>query len=270
LASDLTGVRAKPEAQEAPKPEDRSRGIRPAHRSRFMFVYLVLAAALGAALAGIVLLVGTGTSSDNRAWSAWAPTKDGQARVGQIAAHVSKEYRLTKGGAQLLDVIAKPPAVQDVPIKAVAVRNPTSGDADEVSLFDDTNSLMFVLCGGGQACSISKGKPTVERGRLVRRETLELALYTFKYVGSVNYIVAFMPPKKGDTPQYVVYFHRGDFEKELSHPLSETLALKVPLAKAITPREATMIDRLTDRHMFKFSLQQAQQGDAILVLDPAV
>jgi hypothetical protein len=267
VASDLTGVQPAEEAQEAPPTPTQRRA---AHRARFAVVYLILAAALGAAIAGVVLLVGTGTSHSSRAWSTWKPTKDGQAGVAQIAAHISKQYRLSKGGGQLLDVIAKAPAVQDVPIKAVAVRNPTSGDADEVSLFDDNNSLMFVLCGGGQSCAIAKGKPTIERGRLVRRETLELALYTFKYVGSVNYIVAFMPPKKGATPQYVVYFHRGDFQKELSQPLADTLGSTTPLSTAIPPRETTKIDRLTNPHMFKFQLQQAQQGDAILVLDPAV
>jgi len=248
----------------------RPRRLRSKLAARFVIVYLILGTALGAAIVGVVLLTGTGKTHETTAWSQWEPTKDGQARVSQIAAHISKEYRNATGGGQLLDVIAKAPAVQDVPIKAVAVRNPTSGDADEVSLFDDNNSLMFVLCGGGQACSIAKGKATIERGRLVRRETLELALYTFKYVGNVNYIVAFMPPKKGDTPQYVVYFHRADFQKELSRPLAETIGAKTPLASKIAPKEATTIDRLTDPHMFKFTLQQAQQGDAILVLDPAV
>jgi hypothetical protein len=269
MASDVTGVQATPEAQEAPK-MSRPRRLRSKHGVRFVVVYLILGTALGAAIVGIVLLAGTGTSATKQVWSSWKPTTNGQAEVAQIATHVSKQYRLSKGGGQLLDVIAKAPAVQDVPIKAVAVRNPTSGQADEVSLFDTNNSLMFVLCGGGQACSIAKGKPTIERGRLVRRETLELALYTFKYVPGVNYIVAFMPPKKGATPQYVVYFHRADFEKQLSQPLVDTIGPKTPLASGIPSREAGTIDRLTNPHMFKFSLQQAQQGDAILVLDPAV
>jgi hypothetical protein len=235
---------------------------------RFVLVYALLAGVLGAAAAGIVLLSGTGGQSADTHWSTWSPTKFGSARVSQIAQQVSKAYR-GQGGSQLLDVIAKAPAVQNVPIKAVAVRN-KSGNADEVSLIDSGNSLMLVLCGGGPSCAIAKGAPTIERGRLVRREALELALYTFKYVGNVNYIVAFMPPKKGSAPQYVVYFHRKDFDRELKRPLAETLNAKTPAATTIAPRETKTIDTLTQPHMFKFTLQQAQQGDAILVLDPAV
>jgi hypothetical protein len=266
MASDVTGVQASASGQQAPDPRE-SRRRRP-YRLRFLLVYGVLVGVLGAAIAGVALLAGSGGSSGGPAWSTWKPSKSGSARVAQIAHEVSKQYRLAEGG-QLVDVVAKPPSVQDVPIKAVAVRN-AEGDADEVSLLDADNSLMFVLCGGGEACSIAKGKPTVERGRLVRREALELALYTFKYVGTVKYIVAFMPPKKGSQPQYVVYFHRSDFDRELKRPLAETLSAKTPGQDTILPRETATIDRLTESHMFKFSLQQAQQGDAILVLDPAV
>jgi hypothetical protein len=266
MAEDVTGVHAAPEAQQAPQPEGSRRR---AHRIRFFVVYALLVGVLGAAIAGAVMLVDDSVKAGPGAWSTWKPTQDGAERVTQIAQHVSKAYRLKEGGGQLVDVIAKPPAVQNVPIKAGVVRN-AAGDTDEVSLFDDSNSLMFVLCGGGEACSIAKGKPTVERGRLVRRETLELALYTFKYVGSVKYIVAFMPPKKGATPEFVVYFHRSDFAKQLKQPLADTLGAKTPKQDAIPLPEMKTIDRLTDPHTFKFSLQQAQQGDAILLLDPAV
>jgi hypothetical protein len=266
VTGEVTGVQASPTEQTAPAPQP-SRRRRP-YQARFLFVYGILAAVLGGGIAGIVMLVGTSVGAGSGPWSTWQPTKNGAARVTQIAQHVSKSYRLMDGG-QLLDVIAKPPAVQNVPIKAVAVRN-KAGNADEVSLFDDTNSLMLVLCGGGQSCSIAKGTASVERGRLVRREALELALYTFKYVGNVKYIVAFMPPKKGSQPTYALYFHRADFNRQLDHPLSETLSPKTPKQNTIPPLETARIDKLTEPHTFKFSLQQAQQGDAILVLDPAV
>jgi hypothetical protein len=266
VTGDVTGVQASPTEQTAPDPQP-SRRRRP-YQLRFLIVYGILAAVLGAGIAGIVMLVGTSVGGGTASWSTWKPTKYGAARVSQIAQHVSKAYRLTDGG-QLLDVIAKPPAVQNVPIKAVAVRN-KAGNADEVSLFDEQNSLMLVLCGGGTACAISKGTASVERGRLVRREALELALYTFKYVGNVKYIVAFMPPKKGSQPLYALYFHRDDFDRQLKHPLAETLSTKTPKQNSIPPLETARIDKLTEPHTFKFSLQQAQQGDAILVLDPPV
>jgi hypothetical protein len=270
MATDLTGVQtssAETPAETAAPESQPVRGRRP-YRLRFLLVYGVLAGVLGAAVVGIVILVGKTTGPGSGPWSTWKPTKDGTARVSQIAQHISKAYRL-KGGGQLLDVIAKTPAVQNVPIKAVAVRN-KAGNADEVSLLDESNSLMLVLCGGGQSCAISKGTASVERGRLVRREALELALYTFKYMGGVKYIVAFMPPKKGSQATYALYFHRQDFDRQLKRPLAETLSLKAPKQDAIPRLETARIDKLTEPHTFKFSLQQAQQGDAILVLDPPV
>ena len=50
------------------------------------------------------------------------------------------------------------------------------------------------LCGLGSECSIATGTRDRARERLVRREALELALYTFKYVPSVNAVIAYMPP----------------------------------------------------------------------------
>lgn len=46
----------------------------------------------------------------------------------------------------------------------------------------------------GPDCSISSGRPSTSRRRLLRRETLELA---FKFAPSVNNVVAFVPPAPG-------------------------------------------------------------------------
>ncbi len=43
-------------------------------------------------------------------------------------------------------------------------------------------------------CSIKEGKPSNERGLLVTREALELALYTFRYVSGVERVIVTMPP----------------------------------------------------------------------------
>ncbi|HJQ74938.1 MAG TPA: hypothetical protein VJ814_08630, partial [Gaiellaceae bacterium] len=234
------------------------------YRFRFLLIYGGLAGVVGAAIAGVVLLAGTGSGPGSSGWSTWKPNSAGAAGIRQIVQHVSDKYKLDNG-KQLLDVIAKAPAVQDVPIHAVAVRG-TGGHPDQISLIDAGNSLMFVLCGLGQSCSIATGAPTIARGRLVRREALELSLYTFKYIPNVKYIVAFMPPKRGAQPQYVVYFSKTDLSQQLREPLERTLGPKTPVADTITPKESVTIDRLTGSHEYQFQLQQAQQGDAILVL----
>jgi hypothetical protein len=278
VASDLTGDETTPFSTPKPpaatatpappeKPEKHERFY--PFRGRFIFVYVALAAALGAAIAGLVMAVGgTKIGSTSEKWSSWEPTGGATARAKQITDHVTKAYRL-RTGEQLLDVFAKAPRVQDVPIRGI-VAQATGNGADEVATVDDENSLMFVLCGGGPSCSIDKGAASLERCRLVRREALELALYTFKYVNRVRYIIAFMPPKKGAQPEFVAFFHRDDFSPQLDRPLKETLATKTPRQHQITPREGVMIDKLTDPHIYKFQLQQAQQGDAILVLSSSV
>lgn len=259
LSSTDTPTAAAPAATARPAARKRP------HRLRFAVVYVLLAGVLGAAIAGVVLLAGGGIVSHQTAWSSWKPSGGGQGAEKQIAQHVGKAYRLA-GGDQLVDVIVKPPQVQDVPLRGIAIRA-SNGDISGTEITKD-NAVMYVLCGLGQSCSIGTGKPTIARGRLVRREALELALYTFKYVGSVKYVIAFMPPKPGSAPQYVVYFQKNDLTQELKQPLVRTLNAKTPLADTITPRETATIDQLTEPHVFKFSLQQAQQGDAILVLAP--
>jgi hypothetical protein len=170
-----------------------------------------------------------------------------------------------------VDVIPKGPAVssqgQTIPIPFIALRGP-KGKVDQVMQVNNSNTFTFSLCGLGQACAIATGKASVERATLVRREILELALYTFKYVRSVNHIVAFMPPPAGTAASYVVYLEKSDLKQQLKIPLTRTLAPKVPLPSQITPREQQRIDAVTQPRIYKFGLSQTQQGDAVLVLAP--
>ena len=61
-------------------------------------------------------------------------------------------------------------------------------------MIDTEKTRLYILCGLGKNCSIEGGKASQTRGRLVRREALEAALYTFKFVPSVDSVLAFMPP----------------------------------------------------------------------------
>jgi len=273
VASDVTRVEpadiTKPDVSPVDRPTlPQPPAARP-HRARFALIYGILALALGVGVAGLVIYAGR-TINPAPAWSAWKPSGGGLGAAKQIAAHVGSTYHLPSG-EQLVDVIAKAPSVspanQQIPIHFVAIRG-TKGVADSIFQVDSTDSLMFSLCGLGQSCSIAKGKPSVERGTLVRREILELALYTFKYVHSVKHVIAFMPPTPGNQPMYAVYLERTDVKSELNVPLVRTLGPKVPLPTKISPREQQTIDTVTQPRVYKYSLSQAQQGDAILVLAP--
>jgi hypothetical protein len=271
VAEDVTRIPAlsagQPE-QASPEPPA-PRPVAP-HRTRFLLIYGGLGAVLAAAIAGVIVFAG-GAISPGPTWSTWKPSGGGEGAAKQIADHVAKGYRLPSG-EQLVDVIAKAPAVSPastvtIPIHYVAIRG-TKGRGDQIFAVSSSNSIMYSLCGLGQSCAIATGKPSVERGTLVRREILELALYTFKYVGGIKSVIAFMPPTLGSQPKYVVYLQKTDVASQLKSPLRETLGPKVPLPNAIPAREVHTVDATTESRVYSFSLSQAQQGDAILVLSP--
>jgi hypothetical protein len=264
MAADLTSADTPRVPEPAPPP-----ALGRPHRVRFGLVYLGLAAVLGLAIAGAALYA-TDSIHPGPKWSLWKPNGGGLGAAKQIAAHVAPAYRLPDGN-QIVDVIPKGPAVSSggttVPIPFIVTRGP-KGKVDQTTQVSDGDTLTFSLCGLGASCSIATGKPTVQRGTLVRREILELALYTFKYVSGVKHIVAFLPPPKGTQPTYVVYLQKDDLKAQLSTPLTRTLSPKVPLPTHITAKDQQQVDALTESRTYKFGLSQTQQGDAVLVLDP--
>ena len=276
MATDLTSGDTAPEPVAAPAPAPVAPHAGPLlvpqrpHRLRFGLIYGGLGAILVLAIAGVAIFASRSISPGPK-WSAWKPSGGGLGATKQIAEHVSTSYRLPTG-EQLVDVIAKEPSVSPassvtIPIHYLAVRG-TKGRGDQIYTVSSSDSIMYSLCGLGTSCSIAKGKASVERGRLVRREILELALYTFKYVGGIKNVIAFMPPQPGASPKYVVYLRKDDLKIPLKQPLLKTLAAKTPLPKTIPANEVTAIDSVTESRVFSFSLSQAQQGDAILVLAP--
>ncbi len=121
------------------------------------------------------------------AWASWGPSSNGGDPAEQIAAHVGPEYSRAPGH-QLVEVTGGPQAIAGQPV-VVALR--TSGSSP-AALPED--GVFYQLCGEGPNCSIP-GKASLQRGLLVRREALELALYTFHYIeGASQVIVTFPPP----------------------------------------------------------------------------
>jgi len=271
VAADLTGVgTTSSAAPQPPAPVGAPLTLAQPHRLRFAIIYSALALILGAAIVGVVVFASR-SIHPAPAWSSWKPHGGGLGAAQEIAAHVAKSYRLPNGD-QLVDVITKAPSVSPpssgtLPIHYIAVRG-TKRSQDQIYPVSPANSVMYSLCGLGASCAIATGTPSVERGRLVRREILELALYTFKYVGGIQNVIAFMPPQLGKQAKYVVYLRRNDLGAELKQPLLQTLGAKVPLPKTIPAREVRVIDMTTGLRLYSFGVAQTPQGDLVFVLAP--
>jgi len=243
----------------------------------FAIVYAGLGVVAAAAVTGLIVLVIKPGYHAGPPWSTWKPVPGTAQKVSaQIADHVARRYRLSENGTQLVAVIPGKPEVtsgtQKISINAIAVRQAPQSNTG-IQIYPPTDvakSLEYTLCGLGVHCSIGTGVATPIRGRLVRREALEIALYTFKFAPTVNSIVAFMTPPPGQTSGDVIYLRKDDLKIQLSQPLSKTLPLATPpLPTSGDSTEAATIDKLTLPHMFTYSLTALQTGGAALILDPA-
>jgi hypothetical protein len=242
------------------------------YRRRFLLAYLILALLLAGAAAGFGLLMmsGAGGGSDDSSdgWSDWKPTARGEAGVDQIANYVAGQYKLPSG-RQLVAVVADRPLVQNqIPVSTVAIDKASGGGGNDYTLHDTGGDYMYVLCGLGENCAIPEGTASAERHRLVRREALELALYTFRYVEGVDSIIAFLPPPRGEPPTSVLYFRKKDYEDLLERPLHETISAKPPAVDAMPASERRIIDKLTTKNLFRYEFTQGPDASAILVLTP--
>jgi hypothetical protein len=249
------------------------KGPRKGYRGRFLLAYGILVLLLAGAAAGFGMLLmtesGDGGDGSTGGWSDWKPTARGEAGVDQIASFVAGQYKLPSG-RQLVAVVADEPLVQNqIPVSTVAIDSGSGGGGgNDYTLHDTGGDYMYVLCGLGENCAIPEGTASVERHRLVRREALELALYTFRYVDGVDSIIAFLPPPRGEPPTSLLYFRKNDFEEVLDRPLHETMSAKPPPLDEMPMTERRIIDSLTTKNLFKYEFTQGPDASAILVLTP--
>lgn len=274
-----------PEAAEpAPAQAPQRRAEARPFRYRFGVAYLALAVLAGAAVGSAYLLLGREPKVETR-WSAWKPVGDESSLTAQIAEFIGQRYRNTSG-TQLVGVIASPPQVQTregaAPIQWVAIQHEgassaRSNDQNFNVLPAGDGALMYTLCGFGARCSLREGAPSIARGRLLRREALELALYTFKYVDGTDSVIVLMPPNLGDPKdttddrQTALFFQRSDFRREVSRPLRTTLLMgQPPRGLRVNAVEQLTIDRLTEPRLFLYDFQPTQAGGWVIVLAPVL
>ena len=178
-------------------------------------------------------------------WSSWRPEGRENQYPDEIAEHVASAYRLAErpaarrrarrpgGGAQPADSRRRDPARPP----------PTRTLEDEIEVVEIGSGVgCYTLCGIGDRCSIAEGESTPERVQLLRREALELALYTFTYVDGVDSVIALLPVELGDPAteeddsSTAVFLQKKDFAAVLDRPLREPLGTTAPVAGGLLQR----------------------------------
>lgn len=239
-------------------PLTRPRAQGAVYGGRFMLAYLVLVLVFGGVAALFTYLV---VQNDARQWSSFKPEGDGLARATNIANHVARDYR--SGNFQVAIIEAQPPVVQNTPIDVIAVARDRVQELGGgfITVERADRSLFYVLCGLGRACALAPGTDASQT--LLRREALELSLYTFKYMDGIDSVVTLLPPRGDETR--AVYLRRRAYETQLERPLSETLAASPPYTSQ-SIIDAPLVDRLTQHREFPAYFQRVSNGSVMLRL----
>jgi len=251
------------------------------YRSKFAVAYFILAAVVGVAVAAFIVVASSsdtatpsagGDGSKPAAWNGFQPTGFVADQVNLIALHVSSTYHLPNG-KQLVAVKASiPPSFQNSLIITDYAVSYSSGGQTGYQVIPAADSVTYELCGLGADCAIASGKPSLARSLLLRREALELALYTFHFEPSIQTVVTYMPPAAGQKASFVYLFVRNQpaISDALRRPISATLPeVKPPLPSQISPTEATTVDELTAPDLYRFSFTRGQDGGVWLVFNPS-
>ena len=257
------------------------------HSLRFLAVTAALAGiAIGAIAVAVAILAGNNSPGPQAKWSSWTPPDGGVAGERDIANAVAPLYRAS-ASTQLAVVTVQNFSATGTGTQ-VALRSPNDGT---LSALGGTTAV-FNLCGLGPNCAVASGTPSADRLLLLRREALELALYTFKYAHGVQNVVSILPPghaltvttakltakppdkaasKSKSAPLYMALaFQRRSLEPFLNRPLRQTLPEEVPPTPTTINQapEAELVSVLTAQALFKQQVIQAQDGSNVLVLDP--
>jgi hypothetical protein len=246
---------------------------------------LLVGLAIGAVIVSVaVLSSGSKASHHGTSWSDWQPADGGLAGAQEIADFIAPYYRATPAN-QLAIVTAVNLNNASNPLQLVI---PSSSSSNGLQVLSPSTTMAYNLCGIGSGdCSVKAGQPSYYRLLLLRREALELALYTFKYIGGVNTVVAILPPghtvlgctgvctKLNRKPRVraldiALAFDRTELQPWLNSPLRNTLPEVLPPTVAEMPRarEAELVSIITAHGLFSERTEQAQDGATVMVLSP--
>jgi hypothetical protein len=221
-------------------------------RGRFALAYLALGAAVGVGVGSFLVLLQREGPQPPLPWSSWRPSaNETSSRMLEIADHVARAYRLPSGD-------------QLVGIKLGGAQNGGNFQGVAVVKANDVKSLdkaygrddtaVYILCGNTKTCAIGEGEQSVARGTVLRREALELALYTLEYAHPIDNVLVFFPPGPGEKSlSSTLFFRRDDLSGSLDHPLRRTLPqAQPPIPGKIRPTELKTVNDLTGSKRYKY------------------
>ena len=241
------------------------------HGGRFLMGYAVVVLMVGAALVtlGVMSRADSSASVSADRWSAWNPTEDGFQRVRQIAQHVAQQYK-NPNGEQLAAVTATPGEVQGLPLRYIAIRAGQRSrlQPGDVTVVEPGETIVYAFCGlGGQRNCALPGQPSLDRSLLLRREALELSLYTFKHMDDVESVISLLPPP-AENQNLAVFLQRKHVEDALDKPLTATLPGTGPyFAGDLDQRESPMINKYTELQFFRSGFELAPDQSVVLNLE---
>jgi hypothetical protein len=260
------------------------------HSRKFRAAIAVLVLAGIASLVAAVALTSASRSNDHAgggSWSDWQPSTSGASGAQEIADFLSPYYRASS--AYQLAVVTT--VNLNDPSNPLEVVIPTSGTSSGFQALNPKTTIAYNLCGiGTKDCSIGVGTPSSNRLLLLRREALELALYSFKYLSDVQTVVAILPPGRSltsnrlsakpptagqsssptKTLNLALAFDRKELEPFLNRPLRTTLPESLPptVTQMQSAPESELVSVVTAHGLFQERTEQAQDGSNLVVLSP--
>lgn len=228
-----------------------------------MLANIVIAAGFLGVLGLFAYLVST-QSAANR-WSSYKPSgTDVYDKAQNMADHVAPAYKYN--GQPIAVVQAQPLLYQEAAVDGIGfTRQPFRKIGSSIKQFEPANAtIAYVMCGTADKCGLSQ-VGSQETVPLLRREALELALYTFKYSKDVDSVVSLLPPE-GQT-NGAIYLKRENLADELSKPLDATLPEHRTLSYGgMSEVERARVMRLTADHLYNSRFVPGPNGRTLLVL----
>ncbi len=270
-----------PRAADSSAADRQDRARKSSYRRRFAVIYVVLALVVGVAVGALIveaLRDPAPTETLPKGTTQFRPSEPGELGAMQIADQVQRNYRLPNGD-ELVNVVASRNTLQDGNLGYLRVGyqiiRPADSTKDRDSLLvQPDDAIQYSLCGAGANCAIP-GTASAERGLLVRRMGLELALRTMKFDPSVDNVTVFLRPMPADGSDGVVLmFRRNVLENAnpglLSQPISRTLPGSGSIVQPGQMRTdvARRVDQLTRSYLYYGIYQLLGGRDALLQLQP--